>query len=324
MLNEDEILISIDAGKDSTKYCYKNAFGIQKGKFRTKVQKVENLGVDLTPGTFLMDYNGSQYLIGDMVDENKVNFDLSKESIEHKLAVYLAVYKVLSDIPCSKVKLSVGIPINLYKNIKFREEMKKYILNNKFVSAKINNKNIKFFIEDVLVLPEACGNVYSNLYEYRDIRATIIDIGGLNVNICQYTNATPNLNSMLTCNLGANILKNKIAKELGEKYGIIISPEDIKQILQDGALYLDGEEQPESKKIIKNIMKTHLNEIINFTKQNGISLNNNGKLVFAGGGSLLLKEFIKEKFKNGEICENSQFANVLSAYKILSVKNGQA
>lgn len=324
MLNKDEVLISIDAGKDSTKYCYKNAFGMQKGKFRTKVQKVENLGVDLSNGTYLVEYNGSQYLIGDMVDENKVNFDLSKESIEHKLAVYLSVFKVLTDVQCTKVKLSVGIPINLYKNSKFREEMKSYIMNNNFVNITVNGKNMKFSITDVLVLPEACGDVYSHMYEYKKIRATIIDIGGLNVNICQYTNATPNLNSMLTCNLGANILRNKIAKELGEKYGIIISPEDIKQILQDGVLYLDGEEQAESREVISDMMKAHLDEIISFTKQNGISLNNNGKLVFAGGGSLLLKNFIKEKFKNSEICEDSQFANVLSAYKILSVKNGQA
>ena len=72
-------------------------------------------------------------------------------------------------------------------------------------------------------------------------------------------------------------------------------------------------------------MKEHLNDIVNFAKQNELDIfNSNGKVVFAGGGSLLLKEVIQETYSYSKIATEAQFSNALAFYKILSIKNGKA
>ena len=49
-----------------------------------------------------------------------------------------------------------------------------------------------------------------------------------------------------------------------------------------------------------------------------------GKVVFTGGGSLLLKEIIQKTYSHAKFSNDAQFSNVLAFYKVLSIKNGQA
>lgn len=325
-MDYDTILIAIDAGKDSTKYVYNDEGTLLRGVFRTKVQKIENCGVETEKNTFLVDFNNQQYLIGDMVSESKVNFDLSKKSIEHKLSIYVSIAKVLKKTYNNKVKIAVGAPLNIYKNASLKEEYKNYILNGGHVSIIVNNEKVEFFVEDVLILPESSGPIYKDLSEFRRKRVTILDIGGLNTNICRFNNLTPDISSMLTANKGGNILKSKIADFLSERYGIIIYREDVEQILEDnGILYIEGKPQNDSKDLIKLIMKEHLIDIVNFAKQNELDIfNTNGKVIFSGGGSLLLKEIIQEYYSHAKIANEAQFSNALAFYKVLAIKNGQA
>lgn len=327
MISDDlTLLIAVDAGKDSTKYVYNNGEGLQRGVFRTKVQKVENLGVDIEKDTFLVEYNNEKYLIGDMVNESKLNFDLSKKSIEHKLAIYVAISRVIENSESSNVSIAIGAPLSIYKNAMLKEEYKEYIFNDGIVNIKINGKIVKFNIKNVLILPESIGPIYSDFNSFRNVRVVIIDIGGLNTNICRFNNLIPDLDSMLVTNKGGNILKSKIADAISQKYGIIIYREDVGEILKDnGILYINGKPQLDSKILIKNLMKEHLNEIVNFAKQNELDIfNSNGKVVFAGGGSLLLKEVIQETYSYSKIATEAQFSNALAFHKILSIKNGQA
>ncbi|UZT06177.1 ParM/StbA family protein [Clostridium sp. LQ25] len=317
------LLIAVDAGKDTTKYVYKNELGIlQKGSFRTKVKVTDNFGADIEGKTFKIEFEGKSYLVGDMVSENKLNYDLSKTSIEHKLCVYVAITNIIKKTGINNISVAIGAPLNVYKNSILKEEYSKYIKGTGQVNIKINGEEIKFYINDVLVLPESIGPIYQDLNEYRNSRAVIIDIGGLNTNICRFNNLVPDVSKMIVANKGGNILKSKIADALSEKYGIIIYKEDIDSILKDKVLYIQGKQQEDSKNTIKKLMIEHLEDIINFCKQNELDiLNVNGKIVFSGGGSLLLKEIIQEKYSYAKIATDAQFSNVQAFYKVLSIKN---
>lgn len=324
-------LIAIDSGKDSTKYVFNNEGGIQRGIFKTKVQKIENCGIETEKNTFLVEFNNEQYLVGDMVSDNKMNFELSKKSIEHKICIYIAIAKALENMGNHKVKIAIGAPLSIYKNASLKEEYRNYIMNSGHVEIVINGQNIKFELVDVLILPESIGPIYSNLNSNSNSnqlrgRVSVIDIGGLNTNICRFNKLVPDTGSMLVCNKGANILKSKIADALSEKYGIILYSEDVEQILQDNnILYLKGKPQADSKTLIKELMKEHLNDIVNFAKKNELDIfNSNGKVVFSGGGSILLKEIIQEIYSYSQIATEAQYSNVLAFYKVLSIKNGQA
>lgn len=316
------LLIAVDAGKDTTKYVYKNQFGIlQKGNFRTKVQEVDNFGVDVEGKTFKIELEDKDYIIGDMVSESKLNYDLSKTSIEHKLCVYVAIARIVKETGINNISLAIGAPLNIYKNSILKEEYSDYIKGTGQVNIKINGEDIRYCINDVLVLPESIGPIYQDLNEYRNSRAVIIDIGGLNTNICRFNNLVPDVSKMIVANKGGNILKSKIADVLSERYGIIIYKEDIDSILKDKVLYIQGKPQ-DSSKIIKLLMELHLEDVFNFCKQNELDvLNTNGKIIFSGGGSLLLKEIIQEKYSYAKIATDAQFSNVQAFYKVLSIKN---
>lgn len=322
MNNLKTLFIAIDAGKDSTKYVYNINDTIQKCSFKTRVQQVNNLGVDIDRNNSLLEIENKIFLIGDMVSNNRLSFDVSKATIQHKVAIYLAIAKVLEKTGAVNVKIAVGVPLNIYKNAKLKEEYRTYIFNGGFVSIKVNGIVVRFVIEDVLVLPESIGPIYNNLTDFKNIRATVIDIGGLNSNICQYTSLVPQVEKMLTANKGANILKNKIAEALGKEYGIILSQDDIEEILKDkGILYFNGLAKEGSKEIISNVMKNHLDDIVNFSKSNELNIfSANGKVLFTGGGSLLLQDIIRQTYPSAIIATDAQFSNVLAFYKVLMIK----
>lgn len=76
----NNILIAVDAGKSSCKSVTKIQGKIERNQFRTKVQEVENLGIDIPPNTFKVELNGKTYLIGEAIGEERIKYDVSKKA----------------------------------------------------------------------------------------------------------------------------------------------------------------------------------------------------------------------------------------------------
>lgn len=317
----NNILIAVDAGKSSCKSVTKIQGKIERNQFRTKVQEVENLGIDIPPNTFKVEFNNKVYLVGEAVSEEKVKYDISKKSIEHLISIYLSIAKFVDKTGITNLSLAVGTPLNIYKNKQLKEEYEQYIQGNGIISIKVNDKLIYFRINKVLCLPEGTGPIYSDINKYKNGKTTIVDIGGLNVNYCVFNDLIPQYEQMIINNLGSNILRSKIAEKLSAEYGIYISDSDIDRIIKDGYLYINGQIQVKSKDLLLNIMKSHIEDIINYGKSRGLTLfNANGAVVFSGGGSILLKHIIKDLYPSAIIIDDAQFANVLSFLTILEVK----
>ncbi|WP_047154566.1 ParM/StbA family protein [Aneurinibacillus tyrosinisolvens] len=324
----NQLSIAIDSGKHSTKSASYINGTLQKVRFRTKVQGVENLGIDIPMNNYLLELEGNSFLIGDSVSENRSDFSLSKNTKEHLLCIYLSIVKFLekmglinSGIPT--IRLAVNLPLSHYKNAKFRQEYEESILNSqKPISLRINQKPFIFRIQSVLFLPEGTGPIYSRISEYRNKRVLIFDIGSLNVNFCEYQSLVPRLDSMFLSTQGINILRSKITEELTTKYakyGISISQDDAEQILRDGYLFANGIKQEESKAVIEDCKSSHVVEIFNFAKSRGLTFNNS-ILLFCGGGSIILKEAILSEFPSAVIDTDGVYANVLSYLKIMEAK----
>ena len=153
------LFIAIDAGKDSTKFVFNNQINIEKEYLKLKYKSI-NFGVDITgTNSYIVEFEGKKYLVGDMVSDSKLSFNISKKSIEHKISIYLAISKVLEKIQSLKIKIAIGAPLSIYKNDSLKEEYRRYILNNGFVNMKVNGKNIRFALADVLILPESIVNL---------------------------------------------------------------------------------------------------------------------------------------------------------------------
>lgn len=106
----------------------------------------------------------------------------------------------------------------------------------------------------------------------------------------------PELNSMNISNFGINVLRGKIAEKLTEIYGTIVNDEDVEEIFTNGGfLYIAGIKKAESKEIIEKLITNHVNEIFNYGRSRCLTFNNSN-IVFCGGGSLLLKDYILAQY----------------------------
>lgn len=322
-----KFIIAVDSGKFATKALMKEGDTLHRVKFRTKVQETSvNLGKEVlaSGNTHRVKFEDKTYLIGDSVSEEKSSFQLTKNSIEHILSIYVAICQCLSKsklpIGFAAVHLACNIPINLYKSEEQKQAYAEAIQNGgEPICISINGKAYVFRIKHIVLLPESLGPVYENTAYYRSKRATIIDIGGLNTSIMLVNQLIPLFDQMVSSSQGINVLRSKIADVCSSKYGITITENDAEQIMRDKCLILNGKRQDESSEIIDHMLAELLNEIVNFALSRNITFNNT-ELVFCGGGSLLLREYIQQHFPSATICDDPQFGNVRSYLKVGEAK----
>lgn len=323
----NELLLAVDSGKNYTKAITKIENKIEKVLFKTKVQEVSDVGVDITPNSYIVEFQGKSYLVGDMVAESFCDFQISKTTTQHQLSVYIAICKIIDmaealKFGLPKIHLGLNAPINVYKNNVLKTNYKNFIQNNgEIISIKINGTAYAFRISSILVLPEAMGPLYVRTDDFREKKVTVIDIGSLNVNYCTYNRLVPELNSMNISNSGINVLRAKIAEKLTEHYGILVKDDDVEEILKNDYLYIAGIKQTGSKEIVDKLISNHVSEIFSYGRSRGLTFNNSS-VIFCGGGAVLLKKFILEQYPLAIIDDESQFSNCLSFFNVLEVKNG--
>jgi plasmid segregation protein ParM len=320
-----QYLIAIDSGKFQTK-----AMARYNGKtyvvtFRTKLQQVNNLGVEIQPGSHLVEYNGDQYLLGDMVSEDYTDYTLSKTSKVHQISIYTAIAILLqkAKVPSNvDIRLAVNAPISTYKDALQKQNYKEMIENRgRTVHIVVNGKEYSFLLSDVTIAFEGMGEVFSSPNLYKDKSTIVVDIGGLNCTLCTFSGLQPQVNTMIVSDLGMSFLKGKIGKVINERYGLTVSSDDLEQILRRGYFANRGKVYEDSKVIIEELKYEHLQQIIQFAKSRGYTFNM-ADIQFVGGGSLTLKSYIKQGLPHAVILDNPQYSNCLSFLKILEVKYG--
>lgn len=329
----NNFLISIDSGKAYTKGVIRNEDGIiEKVLFRTKVAQVNgSIGVEVLAqsDSYLVEYDGKTYLVGDMLSEDRSNYDFTKQTNDHLICIYLAITKLLekSKQPhaLAKIDLAVNIPLSLYKNETKKKEFESFIKNDgKVIGFAVNQKPYSFSLNSVLLLPEAMGPIYQSMDKYRGQRVLVIDIGSLNTSILEFNKLIPQFDRMVVSTLGINIFRSNLAENLSSHYGVSITDDDAEQILRDKRLYLNGKEQKDSHKIIQNIITNYVKSIFNYAKSRKITMTNTN-IILCGGGSILLKQYLLDEVPSATIISDAQFANVLSFHQVLEAKiNGKS
>ncbi|MFJ8513818.1 ParM/StbA family protein [Lysinibacillus xylanilyticus] len=321
---KEHVFIAVDSGKYATKAIMEYKGDTHIIMFRTKMQEVSDVGIDIQPNSYKVEFEGKQYLLGDMVSENLSDYNLTKEKLIHKMAIYTAIVELMkkANILFHNVLLHVAVnaPINVYKTKTLKDSFKDFIENNnKTIYLFVNDSPYIFNITDVTICFEGMGLVYANTAEHLKLSSTVVDIGGLNTTYCTFNGIQPDFNSMSVSHLGTNNLKAKLEQELVQKYNQNISANDLEQIINRGYYSHMGKTYDESRVLIKKIKEHHLEQILNYAKQHNYTFNTD-KIYFTGGGSLLLHREISNSFPNACTVINPQFANVKSFLEIIKVK----
>lgn len=320
----EKILIAVDAGKYQTKAIAKYKGNTYTVTFRTKMQQVSRLGVDIQPNSYHLEFYGNEYLLGDMVSEDYSDFSLNKTSRIHQLAIYTAITQLLKKAKTPSnvdIRLAVNVPITTYKDSIQKENFKQMVeKRGHTIHLMVNGKAYSIELSDVTLAFEGMGEIYAKSDVYKDKNTIIIDLGGLNSTFCTFNGIQPLINTMVVSDLGMNILKGKIGKVISERYGMTVSSDDLEQVLRGGYFASKGEIYEDSKVMIEEMKLEHLQQIIQFAKSRGYTFNMSD-IHFVGGGAITLRRYIKQQFPHAVIIDNPQYSNCMSFLKILEIKN---
>lgn len=288
--------IAVDSGKYMTKAVMAvNKDDPSKDKvlsFRTSVSE-HTKDIGITSDTASVEFNGATYDVG-VLQAKMTDSSSSKNTETHKICIYTAIARLLGKDDMN-VSIAIGCPLDIFINV---SEKEKYIKNmlplNEVIEIKVNGTAIKFKIIEANVYPESAGLIYLNIKDYKDKIVNVIDIGGLNVNGCQFDKLRPVVTSIFTKNLGGNTLVEDLRDYLATTEGVDRST------LWDNELehWIKNNEIPnfeEGRKIISDKKLKKANAIFEACKDKQWNLKFS-TTVFTGGTSELLKEELKTVF----------------------------
>lgn len=204
----------------------------------------------------------------------------------------------------NQVNLCIGCPLdNTGLKEKFISELVGKTFTYKIGTTDSKERTIK--IVNLLVIGEGISSFYSLGKSAREKSTVIFDIGGLSVNICSFVNGR--LEHHFTLPKGMLNVQEEIRLRINSN-GNNQELKDIERLINDNLI--DGVEE-EYKKFV--------NEFMNFAKIK-IKIDNYSELLFTGGGSIRLKNGIKNSVVRAKFFDDPLFSNVKGNRKLLNSK----
>ncbi len=192
------------------------------------------------------------------------------------------------------ITLLVGLPPAHYAQLHrrfedyfFRKcEIIDFAFNDRCYSIRI--KKVVSYIQALAAAVTKYGDLKNHAVSY------IIDIGGFTVDVLKLRRGKPDLEVMESFEQGVITLYNKISSQCNAQFDRLLEDSDIDEIIRGEPTILSGEIQM----LVRTNAQQFLDEFYNFLRERGIDVKSS-KCVFAGGGSLLLRNMIERGGKVG-------------------------
>ena len=295
--------ISADIGYNTTNFIGEN--GIE-GSFLSSIKEKSH---ELETAKYEVEYNNKTYLIGNTDGFTSTEQTRDKDAIFH-ICLYTAIALSMSFSNDHNVRLITGLPAQF-----FAEQKSSLIraLQGRKVAIKVNGKFKTFTITSVIVFPQSAGLfLYDKTLVEKD--TLVIDIGGGTVDITYMSQGQ--FKEAKTYPLGVNSMYDILLQQLS-KYGINYSNRmKAQEIIDDRCIFVEGKEIDVSDDI-NGILHFKAKEIINNIKQAFPEQYKYSRWLFIGGGSLLLKDYLKDY----KVLDDAQMINVKTYDIIGRTKN---
>lgn len=314
---DNKILISVDAGKGETKYCFKLRDRIIKDAFATRGRILrDEEDVEVSDNNFEITFEGNRWGIGDSYTDKDNNN--SKNTDLHKVAIYTAITNAIEPKTDNEIILSVTAPATLANNKEFKTEFAENLKGE--VNIKVNDKNYTFIITKVAVRPEGTGALYKDTALFKSKNVLSIDLGYLNLNACAINRLKVIQTSEITDTLGMQRLHTLLNDALN-KYndGRPLNVQKLNDCLDTG-YYKKGKNIIEnSVKEIKSVKEKFLDEVLTSVRTKHFT-DDYDLVVFSGATSKVIKDVIENTIDNAQVIEDAQFANVEGNYNWMDAK----
>lgn len=306
-------LVSVDSGKFAIKGI-SNSTG--KGEeFYLQSTHDETAEDVADPGSYVIEYGAHKYVFGPQASGR--NRDIDKTGINHKLGAFIAIANLVDS--GDEVDLVIGAPLSTFLQKSSREEFQQFMSSQENVSFKINNEPFEFKLNSVTVAPESSGLTFqeTNYDLFNDDIVAVVDVGGLNTNISVYDDFNLIRSNCITINNGVYPLMESLRSELSALSGTRITEQQIRRIVKNGVLKVAGNVVDESSKVIKKKSVDTINQILNAAKDKDFDLMSFEKVIFTGGGSEDLRNYISGIVTHSKISDNCLYDNVYGWLELL-------
>lgn len=186
------------------------------------------------------------------------------------------------------ITLLVGLPPAHFGQL--HERFERYFLRNRqVVDFEYNDRLYSIRINRVVCYIQALAAAVTQFSSLKNYPVSyIIDIGGFTVDVLKLRSGRPDLEVMESFEKGTITLYNCIISQCNSQYARLLEDCDVDEVIKGEPTILPGEVQI----TIRNMANQFLGEFYNFIRERGIDVGT-AKCVFAGGGSLLLRNMIE-------------------------------
>ena len=247
-------------------------------------------------------------------NEMKNTFDDSAISLKKVLREAEESGKVYNE----EIYLCVGLPPRDMNNqyASFRE----YFLKTEPIKFTYNNVQFEVTIKDVFVFAQGFAAITPNKV-FKEIskypQANIIDIGGYTTDVGSVINGRISTDYYESLEYGAIHLYNRIIDAVGKEYSTNISVVHIEAILKGQKI---GNEKIEN--MVKSIADSYAKELVAVLKDKGIDLDLSLP-VLLGGGSLLLRQSLKDAINRKDIYTLDDIRANAKGYESMGIKKAK-
>ena len=192
-----------------------------------------------------------------------------------------------------RVQLAVGLPPAHFGAQ--HEIFTNYFLGRGAISFIFQKKLYTILIDDVACFPQSYAAAATLLPTLQnEPKALVLDIGGFTADYLQLRNGEGNLTVCDSLENGVITLYNKIVSRIRAEQDMLLDESEIDAIL----LNQKAPSFPEVIGIVEHQAQDFVNDLFSTLRERGLELKT-GKVVFVGGGSILLRRHILASGKIG-------------------------
>lgn len=191
-----------------------------------------------------------------------------------------------------RIQLAVGLP-PAHFGAQY-QSFAQYFLNKGQVSFSYQGRAYSIFIDDVTCFPQSYAAAITILPTLQnEPKALILDIGGFTADYLQVRNGEGNLAVCDSLENGVILLYNKIISKVSSEQDMLLDESEIDAILARRVTT-----PVEVVRMVERQAQEFVNDLFSSLRERGLELKT-GKIVFVGGGSILLRRFILSSEKIG-------------------------
>lgn len=192
-----------------------------------------------------------------------------------------------------RVRLAVGLPPAHFGAQ--AKQFTEYFQRRDIIKFTFNGKAYAVYIEDVACFPQAYAAAATMLYTLmEDTKAVILDIGGFTADYLLLKNGQADLSTCDSLENGVIVLYNRTRSKANAELDILMDENDVDIILKG-----KGEGYPQAAvNLVEQQAQQFVNDLFSTLRERMLDLRFM-KVIFVGGGAILLRKQIEASGKAG-------------------------